>query len=147
MTPRRWISGTLLAVLVVGGCGAPGEDPPATPTPNTPEPATAPTLSVPFDESVATELDADVASGDETRVRDALAIPEGQPLEPGFIEAISAADLTIDPTTLVVVADDYATAHATATGPDGQTATWLVDLVVVDGRWTIAATATLEPAP
>ncbi|MFD4638180.1 hypothetical protein ACFWN2_12740 [Lentzea sp. NPDC058436] len=141
MSLRWWlVSGavTLVVALIfvafwfLTSKGTPGE---ANPAPQTSSTVAAPPLS----EEAAKSLAADITSADEARVRRALAISPGQPLEAGAVAQLATVSpLVIDVATFRAGQDGSATAKAQAGGPTP--ATWTLRLVLHEGAWKISNT-------
>ncbi|MFD9698230.1 hypothetical protein [Lentzea sp. NPDC059081] len=106
-------------------------------------PPHAPTTQAPpaFTQAEADTLVQEASSGDETRLRDAVALPPDQPLNPDASARLRAlAGLTIDATTFHQEADDVAIVAATWQQPGSTQSRWSVRLVRTDQRWKIAFT-------
>jgi hypothetical protein len=88
----------------------------------------------------ADQLGAQLASGDEAAVRQAIALPPGQDLDPAFVRGLAALRLDIDERTFTETEPGEATVDATAT-TGGATNAWTVRMARVDGAWLIVSTA------
>ncbi|MCO7219364.1 hypothetical protein [Klenkia sp. PcliD-1-E] len=78
-----------------------------------------------------------LTSGDEAAVRDVLALPDDQALDPAAVGSLAGLDMAIDTATFAPASED--TASVSATVGDGTT-TWTVYLALVDGDWVIVST-------
>lgn len=128
-----WVS---VAVAVVAGVHFyfvfAGSSSPTAPVAESPTSAVA----VPFSAHDAARLNADMTSGDEQRVRAALAVPDDQTLDPGAVVDLAA----VGP-----VRFDHSTFHDLGGGraeviANTATGTWVVALVVVKKEWRIEST-------
>lgn len=109
---------------------------------------TAPSAALALTPERAAELGAQVRSADPVQVRQALALPEDQKLDPALIPALaSLKGLTIDPATFKLLGDKVgqATAHVQQQGK--APTTWTLDLLLVDDSWKIAATRPVAGRP
>lgn len=93
----------------------------------------------------ASRLASDVTSGDEKRVRAAVAVSPEQPLDAGAVSGLAAIEtMTFDVRTFRDLGDGTAQIAAKVVMPGGaQPTTWTVRLVAVDREWLISST---EPA-
>ena len=140
---RRRLMEAALAVLLVGMVGATallltrGTEStiarPAAPVEVSvaPEPK-APPLAA----ARAEQLRSSLASGDEARLRDALVLPQGQPLDPGLATGLAELQLRLDVASFRATGPDSAEVFATTAGDRR----WTVVLLHAGGEWRIAAT-------
>jgi len=93
----------------------------------------------------ASRLASDVTSGDEKRVRAAVAVSPEQPLDAGAVSGLAAIEvMTFDVRTFRDLGDGTARIAAKVVMPGGaQPTVWTVRLVAVDREWLISST---EPA-
>lgn len=121
------VSGVAAAVLLTGGRGVGGTAVAAAPA--------AASAVPPLTGDQARELGADLVSGDESRVREAVAVSPEQPFDPGFVASLTAASVELDATTFRAEPDGAARVLARVDGAE-----WTVWLVAVEGRWLISST-------
>ncbi|WP_143268850.1 hypothetical protein [Amycolatopsis vastitatis] len=93
----------------------------------------------PFTEPVAQSLAADLTSGDQNRIRNAVTVSPDQQMDPATITELNAVRVTFEVATFKPTGDTTATVKADVAG----TAPWLVTLVLTDGKWKVSTT---EPA-
>ncbi|GGS28748.1 hypothetical protein [Actinokineospora fastidiosa] len=105
--------------------------------------ATTPAASAPSGSAAAApltgeqadELATDLISGDEARVREAVAVSPEQPLEPGLAPSLASAVIEVDASTFQPQPDGSAVVAARVDGKR-----WTIRLVAVEGRWLISST-------
>ena|SRR5690349_3509984 len=99
----------------------------------------------PLTSAAAARLADDVTSGDEKRVRTAVAVSPDQPLDAAAVSGLAAIrSMTFDPHTFRDLGNGAAEVTAQVVEPgDAQAVEWTVRLVAVDGKWLISST---EPA-
>jgi hypothetical protein len=90
----------------------------------------------------ASRLAEDVTSGDEKRVRAAVAVSPEQPLDAAAVSGLGAIEsMTFDVGTFRDLGDGTAEVTARVVMPGGaQPAVWTVRLVAVDQEWLISST-------
>lgn len=87
----------------------------------------------------ARTLEADLSSPDKRRVRQALAVPDGQKLDRKFYAGMAALGaFTIREETAVQFDDDSARVYADV--EHGPVRTWTLLLTRADNRWLVAST-------
>ncbi len=84
----------------------------------------------------ADEITAQLASGNETGVREVLALPPGQDLDPGFAQDLAALDLEIDESTFEATGPDEGTVDATTNSGT----VWETRLSRIEGAWFVVST-------
>lgn len=95
----------------------------------------------PLSPARAARIGVELRSGDAGRVRDALAVPDGQELDRAFVETLAELeDLTIDPSSFEPLGATAAQATAQVRRVGKDSSTWTVDLVLVDETWKVAGT-------
>jgi len=89
----------------------------------------------------AREIARQVSSADPAQVREGLALPKGQPLDPALVPGLAAlTSLTIDPASFHLIGNNVAQATARVSPAGQPVASWVVDLVFIGENWKIAAT-------
>jgi hypothetical protein len=90
----------------------------------------------------ASQLADDVTSGDEKRVRAAVALSPEQPLDPAAVSGLATLEaMTFDVGTFRDLGDGTAEVTARVVMPGGaQPTMWTVRLVAVDQEWLISST-------
>ncbi|PPK69598.1 hypothetical protein CLV40_103208 [Actinokineospora auranticolor] len=83
----------------------------------------------------ARELTADLTSGSEGRVREAIAVSPDQPLDDGFVTSLAGTPVEFDVSSFQAAEGGRAKVSARVGG-----AVWTVWLVAVDGQWLISST-------
>lgn len=92
----------------------------------------------------ASRLADDVTSGDEERVRAAVAVSPEQPLDAGAISGLAAIEtMSFDVRTFHDVGDGTAEVTARVVVAGGKRTVWMVRLVAVEREWLISSA---EPA-
>jgi len=90
--------------------------------------------------SQASQLSVGLAAGTDAGLREAVAVPSGQTLDPGAAKALAGlGPVTFEVSTFTRV--DAATATVTgsvAHPPSGESSTWTFTLVFVDGAWLVS---------
>ncbi|WP_144065745.1 hypothetical protein [Lentzea albidocapillata] len=128
----------LAIVLLFPRLGTLNQENQASSAPQSSPASSTPTIA-PLAEEQAKALAADLTSGDEPRVRRALAISDAQPLDLGAVAQLaSIAPLTIDTASFQDANDGTASTSAQTGGASG--AAWTLHLVVHDGNWKISST-------
>src|SRR5690242_1662121 len=89
-------------------------------------------------------LQADLVSGDEEKVREALEMPTGRRLQPGFVHQLHELRIVFQPATAVAVGPQQVALDARVTSPDG-TMTWRVTLDHVQGGYLVSDTRQVQP--
>ena len=92
--------------------------------------------------AAASRLANDVTSGDEKRVRAAVAVSPEQPLDAGAVSALAAVEaMSFDVRTFRDLGDGTAEVTARVDMPGAaQPTAWTVRLVTVDQEWLISST-------
>ncbi|GAA3001222.1 hypothetical protein GCM10010483_52740 [Actinokineospora diospyrosa] len=119
------LAGVAVAVLLLDGRQVSG--------------SAVPVSAAPLTSDQARGLGADLTSGDESRVRRAVAVSPEQPFDPGFVASLAAAPVELDAATFQVEPDGSAHVSARVGG-----ARWTVWLVAVEGRWLISSTEAVQ---
>jgi hypothetical protein len=86
----------------------------------------------------AAELIADLRSGELSRVRDAVALPPDQAVDPHVIASLAALEITIDADTFQQGEGETASVNGSVRREGGKTERATFYLVHVDGRWMLA---------
>lgn len=120
------VAGVAVVVLVFSGRDVSGNAVAAGPVP-------------PLTGERARELSADLVSGDEARVRRAVAVSPDQPFDAGFVASLAGSPVEFDVTTFRAEPDGAARVSARVGG-----AQWTVWLVAVDGQWLISSTEAVQ---
>lgn len=107
--------------------------------PPTPSPSPVLTGKDVLSADAARSLEADLSSGDKSRIRRALAVPDGQKLDSKFYAGIAALGaFTIREETAVQLDDN--SAHVYAEVEHGRVRTWTLLLTKAAGEWLVATT-------
>lgn len=96
--------------------------------------ASSPSLP-PLTQDQAAELTADLRSGQLERVRESMALPAGQAVDPAAIASLASLEITIDAVTFQEGDDGTASVNGTVRRADGTRERAVFYLVHVDGRW------------
>ena len=89
----------------------------------------------------ARTLERELRSGDQRQVADALALPAGQVLDPGFLAGLhEMRSVSMDESSFVTRDGHTAQMSAVAVGPEGKSAPWTLYLTNSDGVWKVVAT-------
>ena len=101
--------------------------------------------AAPFTSTNASALSLDLASGQDTKIKDALGIPAAQPLDPAAATALrSLGPITFDTSTFTATESDVGTVTGTVAHPPvGQPARWTFHLKLLGRQWRVV---TAEPA-
>lgn len=86
-------------------------------------------------------IEAALRSGDSKSLPEAVALPSDQPLNPAFrawLRGLEAFEISAGP--MHRTNSKVATTTATVVDGTGQTTNWTLTMVLVGGRWVIAAT-------
>lgn len=127
----------LTAVLLLGGGLTLWASAPQAPP--TPSPSPVLTGKDVLSADAARSLEADLSSGDKSRIRRALTVPEGQKLDSKFYAGIAALGaFTIREETAVQLDDNSAGVYADV--QHGRVRTWTLLLTRTDGGWLVAST-------
>lgn len=93
----------------------------------------------------ASRLADDVTSGDEKRVRAAVAVSSDQPLDAAAVTGLASIEMTLDVRTFHDLGGGAAEVIARVVPPDGTPTTeWTVRLVAVDRKWLISSTEPVQ---
>lgn len=84
-------------------------------------------------------LEAELAAGDEARLREVVVLPEGQVLDPGLAAGLAAAAPRLDEASFRTTGDDTASVAVT-TSADAGSSRWTATLLRIDGQWKVAFT-------
>ncbi|HZM81782.1 MAG TPA: hypothetical protein VFC19_39175 [Candidatus Limnocylindrales bacterium] len=98
------------------------------------EPAAPPLTS-----ARAEQLGADISSGDTTRVRQALAVPEGAKLDPAAPGALAKLKIQLDTASFRPIDAQTATVSGTVSEADGPSQPARFTLVLADGQWRLVS--------
>jgi hypothetical protein len=95
--------------------------------------ARVPSLSA----AAAASLSADLASGTDSGLRQAIVVPQGQVLDPAAVQQLRAiSPVSLDVSTFQALDATDATVRGTVSHPPaGQPAAWTFTLALVDGNW------------
>ncbi|MCW2904518.1 MAG: hypothetical protein JWO67_6783 [Streptosporangiaceae bacterium] len=101
--------------------------------------SSSPHSAPPLTSQRADKLSSDLAAGSEAPLRDALAVPSGQSLDPAAASQIAAlAPIRFDAATFHKIDAQNATVIGTVTHPPaGQPATWTFTLTFAGGAWRV----------
>lgn len=136
---RRWLAATLASALLISGVSAFWISMPQTPTSPSVAPFSPRTGKDVLSADAARTLEADLSSSDKRRVRQALAIPDGQKLDSKFYAGMAALGaFTIREETAVQLDDDSARVYADV--EHGRMRTWTMLLTRTGNRWLVAST-------
>jgi hypothetical protein len=131
-------AGVLAALVVAAGVWwFAGRDPRGTAA----DPVTAGPTAAALSAERATEISAQLSSGDESRLRQALLVPPDQVLDPGLVPGLQGLQFEFDLSTFEATGPDTGTVRARVTEADGASGTWVLYLFHSDGGWQIVSTA------
>ena len=125
------LAGGIGAVLMTSSSGGSSTIPPAL----------APVIAaVPFTPSDSSRLESTLRSGDNALVATAIAVPDGEQLDDGFVHQLATMNLKINASTFT--AQDSRTATVDATTGDGRH--WALVLTAPSTAWLVTATVPLS---
>lgn len=93
----------------------------------------------PLSSAAAASLSAELSSGTESGLRQAMVVPQGQSLDPAAVEQLRAiSPISLDVATFHALDASDATVNGTVGHPRaGQPAAWTFAITLVGGRWKL----------
>jgi hypothetical protein len=89
-------------------------------------------------------MEADLASGDVNRVREALELPAGRRLAPHFVQQLHDLTISLEPSTAVAIGRGQVAVNARVTSSEGRAMTWRVTLDKLHGTYVVANTQQVQ---
>jgi hypothetical protein len=103
------------------------------------------TPSVPLTPARAQEIAAEMTSGDEAQLRQAVALPPSGALDPALLPGLAGVELDIDPDSYTPTGQSTATVQADVADAAGARSRWVLELLLNDaGTWQVLDTVAQE---